>query len=140
MSNFLLPTARSIVEASKKYAFQYWEFRLCRQRRPWLDVIRIAQSEKPSFSEIDLSQWKHLVFRVPDSELVDIVFSCGEDCPLSDDDLDEIATLVAVGLLGEMVVLEKVDQIKVVKAFDGDRADRAKPAEWLPYAFGMMPL
>jgi hypothetical protein len=81
-----------------------------------------------------------LVFRVPDSELFDIVFSCGENCPLSDDDLNEVATLVAVGLLGEMVVLEMVNQIEVVKAFDGDRTKRAKPAECLPYAFGMKPL
>jgi hypothetical protein len=117
-----------------------WCFQVGRQRRPWSDIIQIAQNEKSSFSEIDLSQWKHLVFRVPDSELFDIVFSCGENCRFSDDDLDEVATLVAVGLLGEMVVLERVDQIEVVKAFDGERAKRAKPAEWLPYAFGIKPL
>jgi hypothetical protein len=50
-------------------------------------------------------RWKHLVYRVPDSELFDIVFSCGENCPFSDDDIAEVATLVAVGLLGERVVL-----------------------------------
>jgi hypothetical protein len=39
-----------------------------------------------------------------------------------------------------MTVLVKVNQIEVVKAFDGGRADRAKPVEWLPDAFGMKPL
>ncbi len=136
----LLPIAKQIVNAFSVYRLNSLEFRLGRQRRLWSDIIKIAQNEKSSLSEIDLSQWKHLVFRVPDSELFDIVFSCGENCRFSDDDLAEVATLVAVGLLGEMVVLERVDQIEVVKAFDGEKAKRAKPAEWLPYAFGMKPL
>jgi hypothetical protein len=140
LSNFLLPTVRSIVETSKEYALHYWEFRLGRQRRRWSDIIQIVQNKKPSFSETDLSQWECLVSRVPNSALFNVVFSCGGNCPLSDDDLDEVAILVAVGLLGEVVVLEKVDQIEVVKAFDEDKANRAKPAEWLPYAFGMKPL
>ena len=140
MQHNLIDQAREVISHHPNLENAKWRFHVGRQRRPWSDIIRIAQSEKSFFSAIDLSKWKHLVFRVPDSELFDIVFSCGEDCPLSDDELDELATMVAVGLLGEMVVLEKVDQIEVVKAFDGDRANRAKPAEWLPYAFGMAPL
>jgi hypothetical protein len=135
---FLL--AKQLVNLSFSYQLNGFEFRIGRQRRPWSDIIQIAKNEKSYFSEIDISEWRYMVFRVPDSELLDIVFSCGENCPFSDNDLDEVATLVAVGLLGEMVVLERVDQIEVVKAFDGERAKKAKPAEWLPYAFGMKPL
>jgi hypothetical protein len=140
MRRNLIAQAREVISHHPNLDETRWCFQVGRQRRPWSDIIKIAQNEKSSLSEIDLSQWKHLVFRVPDSELFDIVFSCGENCRFSDDDLAEVATLVAVGLLGEMVVLERVDQIEVVKAFDGEKAKRAKPAEWLPYAFGMKSL
>lgn len=136
----LIEQAREVISHRPNFENTKWRFHVGRQRRPWSEIIRIAQNKKLSFSTIDLTKWKYLVFRVPDSELLDIVFSCGENCLLSDDDLDKLATLVAVGLLGEMVVIESVDEIQVVKAFDGDRANSAKPVEWLPYEFGMRPL
>lgn len=136
----LIELAGQVIKLCPSLDSERWSFCVGRQRRPWSEVVQIAADENALFSEVDLSQWKHLVFRVPDSELFDIVFECGEHCPLDDDELEEIAILVAISLLGEITVLEKVDQIEVVRAFEGDRAKRAKPAAWLPYAFGMKPL
>lgn len=144
----LVPLARGLLNAGQalmnKHAAEErngpFEFRLGRQRRPWSDVLQLSAQGVVALSEVNLANWQHRVFRVPDSERFDIVFACGEQCPLTEAERDEVASLLASALLGEMLVLETVDQIEVITSFAGERAQRAKPAAWLPYAFGLQPL
>ncbi|UXY15228.1 hypothetical protein N8I74_18245 [Chitiniphilus purpureus] len=136
----LMPVAAQVV--SQAYASDFWDFRLGRQRRPWSEVVEIAQAqgEDDARETVDISGWRHIVFRLQDSNLVDIVFECGEGFPLVADALDELGAVVAAALVGEMTIMEKVDAIEVVERFESRFQSKAKPAAWLPYAFEMKPL
>jgi hypothetical protein len=51
----LFPLAKQLVNLSKSYRLNSFEFRIGRQRRPWSDITQIVANEKSSFSEINLS-------------------------------------------------------------------------------------
>ena len=50
---------------------------------------------------------------------------------------DEVASLIAIGLLGEIKVMESVGSIKRVTKVESRLESKMKAIEWLPYAFGM---
>jgi hypothetical protein len=135
----LLSMAHAIV--ADAYKSTRWEFLVGRQRRPWSDLLFIAD-EKWSSQGIqpNLKEWRHIVYRIQDSSKFDIVFETGASTTLNEDDLDEIATMLAINLLGEITVMEKVEMIEVLAHFEEKSEAKAKPAAWLAYAFGMTPL
>mgnify|MGYP000400248955 CR=1 FL=1 len=139
-NNALLPIVNELIGLA--YVSDLWEFRRGRQRRPWDSVLEIASdnSEKHYFKKVNIATWRHIVFKVPDTDLVDIVFECGINFPLTGDDLDELGAMIAAGLIGELVVMERVNCIEVIDCFEARFENKAKPASWLPYAFDMKPL
>jgi hypothetical protein len=136
----LIELAQEIIDCHPDFESAHWHFCVGRQRRPWSDVILFSSNQKNPVFEVDLSKWKHLVYKVPDSKLFDIVFECGENDRLTDNEIHEIGLIIAMSLLGEITLIEKIDQIEVVRSLNEDQIKGAKPAEWLPYAFGMKPL
>ena len=47
---------------------------------------------------------------------------------------DNLAAMVAISLLGEIAVMEKVESIEVVARLERKLDNRAKPAKMLPFA------
>ncbi|BEP33261.1 hypothetical protein GmRootV59_02350 [Variovorax sp. V59] len=123
---------------ARSYKSTLWKFLVGRQRRPWSSVLEVLDDELNATGEVDLSKWKHIAYRV-EEDLIDIVFSA--NCSNCDTErLSRIANIVAVGLLGEVVVMEKVNSIEVLNFFEDEMEAVAKPVHWLPYAFGMKPM
>lgn len=135
----LLPMACAIV--AEAYESNLWNFVVGRQRRPWSDVLFVVDEKCTSLGfQLNLEKWRHMVFRVQDSSKFDIVFETGISTALNEDDLSEIGTMLAINLLGETTVMEKVDVIEVVTQLERKFKDKAKPAAWLAYGFGLKPL
>lgn len=136
----LVIEARAVIDAA--YSSSIWEFKLGRQRRPWDKLIAIAYDKYSmhGLKEIDLSKWRHIVFPLKDSIKFDIVFESFVNLGISESESDELASLIAIGLLGEILVMEKIEMIEIVEKFENFLESKAKPAAWLPYAFKMKPL
>lgn len=135
----LLARAQAVLDAA--YTSELWDFRLGRQRRPWSDVLQMAQGlggEGPQ--AIDLANWTHLAFRGEEEGRLDVVLAAQSPLDMSEDDQDELATIVVTGLLGELCVMQRVGSIELLEQFEPHLIAKAKPAVWLPYAFGMQPL
>src|SRR5690606_3818068 len=134
-----LPRAQVLLDDA--YASELWDFRLGRQRRPWSDVLEMAQGmDAPGQKVMDLASWTHLVFRGDEDGQFDVVLAAQSPLTLSEDDRDELAAIVVTGLLGELCVMQRVGGIELIEQFEPRQAAEAKPAAWLPYAFGMKPL
>jgi hypothetical protein len=131
----LVTVARNILGVSCQS--NCWEFFLGRQRKPWSDIIQIMKTEcRPrKAATYDLSKWRFVAFRLPDSGLVDVVFECGEAC-FEDENIEELGMILISCLIGEMTVMEKVDSIEVVHELEEKYAVKSKPVTWLPYVFG----
>lgn len=140
MNANLVRQARQMLARCRQTASGKWHFCLGRQRRPWSDILQMTQTGENALAAINLSQWRFILYRVPGSTLLDIVFECGANCAVDDAELDTIAYLLATSLLGEMTVLERVDQIEVVRAFAEGQGRMAKPVVMLPSLFGMKPV
>lgn len=124
---------------ARSYKSEIWIFLVGRQRRPWNDLLTILNEEIGVAITFDLSKWTHVAYRDKDEGLIDIVFSA--NCSSSDDeDMSRMANIAAVGLLGEILVMERVGSIEVRNFFERKLEAVAKPIYWLPYAFGMKPM
>lgn len=74
--------------------------------------MELLDDELDIAGEIDLSTWKHIAYKAEEG-LIDIIFSA--NCLNRDAErLSRIANIVAVGLLGEVVVMERVNSIEVL--------------------------
>lgn len=121
------------------YESKLWKFLVGRQRRPWSDLLEVLDDELNSASVFNLSEWTHVVYKDKEDGLYDIVFSA--NCRNHEtEDLIRIANIAAIGLLGEVVVMEQINSIEVVSFFEEKTNAVAKPIYWLPYALGMKPM
>lgn len=136
----LLPVAAALVAAAGQYP--HFDVVVGRQRRPWAAVTEFMSDSFPSLTaqSVDFSHWRHIAFKVQGTEKLDVVFECGDALSVDEDELEEMGLVLAMGLLGEQVVMERVDTIEVVPQLEERWSGKAKRADWLPYAFGMKPL
>jgi len=87
-----------------------------------------------------LASWTRLVVRRVEDGQFDAVLAAQSPLTRSEDARDELAAIVVTGLLGELCVMQRVGSIELIEQFEPRQAAKAKPAAWLPYAFGMKPL
>jgi hypothetical protein len=135
----LVDKSTAVVRAAYKSAI--WEFRLGRQRRPWNDALEIARSTfgQRGQAALDLKDCVHIAFRVPATGKYDIVFACPEVAGLDEDVRDEIGWILAVGLVGEMLAIERIDSVSLDPQLGADLQSKSKPAAMLPALFGLEP-
>lgn len=139
----VLPIAQVVIDSA--YRSAYWDFRIGKQRRPWTGTIQLGPSaalgtDEFMLEEYDVSAWRHIVYRVPGSERLDIVIECGVQFPAVGDRLDALGTVVVSSLIGELTIIQKVGEIEIAEKFSEKEDRKAKPIDWLPYAFAMRPL
>jgi hypothetical protein len=137
----VLPTVKAMIGCA--YKSKVWNFRVGKQRRPWAGVVQLGSDDLTAaldLEEFDLSAWRQIVYRVPDTSLFDIVLECGQRFPADGEKLNVLGTIASTTLIGELAIMEMVDQIEIVRQFDDRQGRAARPLAWLPYAFGMKPL
>lgn len=136
----LLPVARDVV--AEAYRSELWEFVVGRQRRPWDIMLEIqwdAELGLPG-EELSLEDWKFVVREGEEGGKPAIVFVSASCAAMAPEQRDEAASIVAQGLLGELVLLEQVESVELAARLPAGDDARARPASELPLAFGLSPL
>jgi len=127
----LLAESRSIVSAAP--ALPQWEFHWCRQPKEWNYRLEMNSSEGGTSLRVDASTWTFVLLQYPDGARE--VLLKGRNLPsLTDDERWQAAALVLEGVLGEELMLERVDDFELVDKFDRQFEAKARPISLLRHA------
>lgn len=124
---------------AEAYTSTFWEFLTGMQRRPWPDIIQFVNnwSVAESLGKIDISDWCYVVSQCPRGTRLEVIFVSRDLISLNEEKKDDLASLIAVALLGEIVVIEQIGSIKLIDELEQNLKGVAKPVFLLPHEFGM---
>jgi hypothetical protein len=121
------PLARRIVARAPVRAD--WEFHAARQPRDW-DYRFQLRDDSGEGPMLDASNWTFVLLRYPDGAH-EVLLHPPEPAPLSDDQRWEAAAIVLESILGEDVVLDRVDDFELVDEWEPSMAGKARPIQQL---------
>jgi hypothetical protein len=129
LSRDLREEARKIV--TRAPFLPSWEFYAVRQRKEWQYKLELGRQRLP----IDASGWTFVLLRYPDG--AHEVLLKGKDLPpLSSDERRQAAAIVLESILGEEVVLNRVNEFELVEKLEPQFAEKESPIQRLREALG----
>lgn len=114
--------AREIV--ARAPALPAWEFHSARQPKEWHYKLELGGDKVP----VDASQWTFVLLEYPDG--VHEVLLQGKGLPpLSDDERWQAAAITLESILGEDMVLDRVNEFELVDQLEPRFAERERPIQ-----------
>jgi hypothetical protein len=124
LSRDLVEKAGKIVKGAP--VLPTWEFYAARQRKEWHYKLELGRERLP----IDASGWTFVLLRYPDG--AHEVLLKGRDLPpLSGDERRNAAAIVLESILGEEVVLDRINQFDLVDKLEPQFAQKERPIQSL---------
>ena len=127
----VLAEARSIVSVAP--ALPQWEFHWARQPKEWNYRLEMNSSQGGTPLRVDASTWTFVLLQYPDGARE--VLLKGTNLPsLTDDERWQAAALVLEGVLGEELMLDRVDDFELVDKFEPQFEAKERPISLLRHA------
>lgn len=103
-----------------------WEFHSARQPKEWHYQLELGGDKVP----VDVSEWTFVLLKYPDG--VHEVLLQGKSLPpLSDEERWQAAAITLESILGEDMVLDRVDEFELVDKLEPRFAERERPIQHL---------
>jgi hypothetical protein len=127
----LLAITRKIV--SKAPQLDGWEFFAARQPKVWNYKFEV-EAKSGERIPVDASGWRFVLLKYPDR--THEILLCGENIDrLGEDALWHAGAIVLESILGEEVMLSKVDSFSVASKLEARFVGKEKPIQALAHAF-----
>jgi len=116
--------ARAIV--ARAPALPAWEFHAARQPKKWQYKVELGSDKMP----IDASAWTFVLLQYPDG-IHEILLKGKCLPPLSETERWQAAAITLESILGEDMVLDRVDEFELVDQLEPRFAERERPIQQL---------
>lgn len=124
MDRELRGRAREVV--GRAPALAEWEFHSARQPKEWHYKVEMGADKVP----LDASAWTFVLLQYPEGAH-EILIEGKNLPPLSDDERWQAAAITLESILGEDIVLDRVDEFELVDELEPRFAERARPIQQL---------
>lgn len=126
------PVARRIIAEAP--ICDDWEFYAARQPREW-DLRFELAGESGKRRALDASSWTFVLLRYPDGAH-EILLRTPDRPPLPEEQRWDAAAIVLEGILGEDILLDRIERFELVDDWEDRLAARARPIAQLRDALG----
>jgi hypothetical protein len=106
-----------------------WEFSSTRQKKSWDGFFKMEKSDGTTIS-LDSRNWKYVLLKYPNGEC-EILLTSERATELNSDDRWTAAAIVLEGMLGERLIMEKIESFNLYENLEPRLALQAKPLEQL---------
>jgi hypothetical protein len=107
-----------------------WQFYAARRRKDWNYHFQLQSIEGEGAKSLDASNWKFVLLEYPD-ETHEIVLEAQDATSLGEDERWQAAAIVLESILGEDILLKKIDEFELVDKLEAQFADSARPIQEL---------
>jgi hypothetical protein len=124
----LRPRAQKII--ARAPVISGWEFHSARRPKDWDFRLLLERSAGQPPVEIDVSNWHFVLLRYPDGSQ-EVLLQGYNLPPLNDDERWQAAAITLESILGEDLILDKINEFELVDQLEPRLADKLKPIQVL---------
>jgi len=120
----LADEARKVVAEAPE--IQGWELYAMRQPKQWDYKVEIDEDGSAQSLSLDASKWQFVLLRYPDG-LREVLLTSSNLPTMTENQRWQAAAIVLEGILGEQVMLEKIDEFELVPKLEPRFAEKQRP-------------
>lgn len=128
----LRETTREIVSCAPSLAT--WEFHSARQPKDWDYKLELENPDGAKIRHVDASAWTFVLLRSPNGDHE--ILLKGDVAILGDDERWQAAAITLESILGEDIMIDRIQAFELVSHFEPRFAERARPIHLLRDAVG----